>query len=90
MQNFDAKFCCYISISLHQKFFTYIVYTLATSVDGLLDEACVARDLTTPSKPALAIDLLLDDPRIVTSAAAEQLTALDPGTSRIALTICRP
>lgn len=81
--------CCHIFISIHKKFLTY-VDTLAASVDGLLDEACVARDLATPPKPTLAIGLLLDDPRIVTSAAAEQLTALDPGTSCIALTICRP
>lgn len=64
----DCYICIYIVI--RQKFFTYID-TLAASVDGLLDEAGVARDLATPPKPTLAIDLLLDDSRIVTSAAAE-------------------
>lgn len=38
---------------------------------------------------AAAVDLLLDDFRIVASAAAEELTAVDPGTSRVALTTDR-
>lgn len=63
--------------------------TLAASVDSRLDEARVARDLATPPKPALTVDLLLHDPGVVTPAAAEELTALDPGTSRVALTTYR-
>lgn len=62
---------------------------LAASVDRLLDEARVTRDLATPPEPTLAVDLLLYDPGVVAPAAAEELTALDPGTSRVALTTCR-
>lgn len=71
------------------KVFT-LTSTLAASVDGLLDETRIARDLATPPEPTLTIDLLLDDSGVVASTAAEQLTAFDPRTSRITLTTCRP
>lgn len=63
---------------------------LTAGVDGLLDEARIARHLAAPPEPALAVDLLLDDSSVVAPAAAEQLTALDPGTSRVALATGRP
>jgi len=64
--------------------------TLATSVDSLLDKTRIARDLATPPEPTLTIDLLLDDSSVVASTAAKEFTALDPRTSRITLTTCRP
>lgn len=70
--------------------FSSLAPALATSVDGLLDETRIARYLAAPAEPALAIDLLLDDPGVVAPAAAEELTALDPGTSSVALTARRP
>ena len=50
---------------------------LATSVDRFLNQAGVASDLAAPSEPTFATDLLLDDPGVVASAAAEQLASVD-------------
>lgn len=76
---------CHISVQV----FT-LTPTLAASVDGLLNETRVARDFATPPEPTLTIDLLLDDSGVVASTAAEELTALDPRTSRVTLTPRRP
>lgn len=62
---------------------------LTAAVDGLLDEARVTRDLAAPMEPAAAVDLVLDDLRVVASAAAEELTAVNSWTSRVALTTGR-
>lgn len=51
--------------------------SLATSVYRFLLQAGVASDFATPTEPALTVDLLLNDPGVVSPAATEQLTAID-------------
>lgn len=51
---------------------------LTTGVDRLLDQAAFAGDLATPPEPALAVDLLFDDPGVVSPAAAKQLATVHP------------
>lgn len=80
LSNIGTSLFCFFSLTS----------TLAASVDGLLDETRVARYLAAPPEPTLTIDLLLDDSGVVASAAAEKLTTLNPRTSRVTLTTCRP
>lgn len=44
---------------------------LAAGIDGIFDDAGVAGDFAAPLEPALTIDLLLYEFRIVTSAATK-------------------
>lgn len=57
-----------------------------TGVDRLLDQAAFAGDLAAPPEPALAVDFLLDDPGVVSPAAAEQLAAVHTLAGGVAAT----
>lgn len=58
---------------------------LAARIERLFNDASVAGYVAAPPEPALAVDLLLDDPRVVAPSAAEQLAAVDTLRRRVAL-----
>ena len=47
------------------------IFRLATGIDRFLDDAGIAGDLATPLEPALTVDLLFNNFRIVTPAATK-------------------